>query len=80
MSDTADPLDQAGQLTEQLTRAYLENAMAKSRPEQVQQANGSWLFPVCVDCDEDLGARLAMGKIRCVDCQGDREKERRFAR
>lgn len=80
MSNNADPLDQAGLLTEQLNRAYLANAMAKSKPEQVPRADGSWLFPLCVDCDEELGARLTLGRIRCVHCQEDKERERRFAR
>lgn len=29
----------------------------------------------CLECDEDIPAeRLAMGKIRCVRCQGIRER------
>jgi len=33
----------------------------------------------CVDCDEPIKpARLAMGKIRCVDCQSRRERLQRL--
>lgn len=80
MSDNADPLDQAGLLTQQLNDAYVQNARAKNRPEQVVQGDGSWLFSDCVDCDADLEQRKLIGKIRCVACQTALEKERRFQR
>ena len=80
MSDTADPLDQASLLTEQLTKAYLDNTRAKARPEQIQRADGSWPSLTCVDCEDELGGRLALGKIRCISCQSAKERERRFAR
>lgn len=80
MSDNADPLDQAGLLTQQLTDAYVQNARAKNRPEQVVQRDGSWLYSECVDCDTKLGERMLIGKIRCIGCQTAVEKERRFQR
>lgn len=80
MSDNADPLDQAGLLTQQLNDAYIQNARAKNRPEQVVKPDGSWLFSECVDCDADLGGRKLLGKVRCVQCQTALEKERRFQR
>lgn len=80
MSETADPLDQAGLLTQQLNDAYIDNVRAKSRPEQTQRADGSWLFSECVDCGDDLGERKLIGKIRCFSCQSAVEREKRFQR
>lgn len=80
MSDNADPLDQAGLLTQQLNDAYLQNARAKNRPEQIVQSDGSWLFTDCVECGDDLGGRKLIGKVRCVQCQTALERERRFSR
>lgn len=80
MSDNADPLDQAGLLTQQLNDAYLSNARAKNRAEQTQRPDGSWLFSECVDCDADLDQRKLIGKIRCISCQTALEKENRFKR
>lgn len=79
MSENADPLDQAGLLTQQLNDAYISNARAKSRPEQVQK-NGEWPHPDCIVCDEPLGERLKLSKVRCVACQAQLEKSRRFQR
>jgi len=46
--------------------------------EQTRNPDGSWPTTECVDCDEPIKpARLAMGKIRCVDCQSRRERLQR---
>lgn len=76
----ADPLDMASLLTQQLNDAYIENARAKNKPEQVQLPDGTWEHMECVECEEPLGARLELGKIRCIGCQGFLEKSRRFSR
>jgi RNA polymerase-binding transcription factor DksA len=71
----ADDLDQASELTQQLTDAYVSNVRDAARPEQVQLPDGSWPHPDCIDCgDEILPARLALGRVRCVSCQQDLER------
>jgi hypothetical protein len=73
----ADDLDQAAGLTQQLTDAYVSNARAASRPEQVQGADGTWPSTLCrePDCGVELPpARLAAGRAYCIDCQIDRER------
>lgn len=79
MTGTADHLDQAQELTTQLNDAYVSNARRLSAPEQVQRADGSWPQTEC-DCGEPLGARLQMGKIRCLACQEDLEKAKQCRR
>lgn len=38
-----------------------------------------WGITECVDCDDDIPpARLALGKVRCVVCQGKLEKRRKL--
>jgi RNA polymerase-binding transcription factor DksA len=70
----ADDLDAASELTQQLNDAYVTNARAKARPEQVQNADGTWPKTEC-DCGDPIPeGRLAMGKIRCLECQKDFEK------
>lgn len=73
----ADDLDRAAELTQQLTDAYISNARSKARPGQVQNADGSWPTPDCIDCEEPIPeARLRLGCLRCIDCQTIWEKLR----
>lgn len=70
-----DVLDQANNLAQKLNDAHIAAARAKSKAEQVQNADGTWPVTECVDCGIDIPpARLALAKIRCVHCQGDLEK------
>ena len=72
----ADVLDQATRLTEQLTDGYVNHVRNKVRPEQTQNADGSWPVTECVDCDVTIPlGRLSLGKIRCVECQNFHERE-----
>lgn len=71
MSGEADILDQASELTQTLTNAYVSNVQDAALPEQKQNADGSWPRVVCIDCADPLGGRLALGRIRCVECQKD---------
>jgi RNA polymerase-binding transcription factor DksA len=80
MSTEADPLDQAALLSQQINDAYVQNARSKNKPEQVQHADGRWMFTECVDCDADLGDRKLLAKIRCVSCQTALERNKRFQR
>ena len=76
----ADNLDQAQELTALLTEAYVENARAGAKPEQVQNADGSWPVTEC-ECGEPIPeARIRLGKILCISCQEDLEKARRCHR
>jgi RNA polymerase-binding transcription factor DksA len=75
MTREADDLDEAGKLTQQLNDAYVSNARDAARPQQVQNADGSWPHPNCVECEDPIPqARLALGRIRCVCCQEDYER------
>lgn len=74
MTREADELDAASELTQQLTEAYVHNARAGAKPEQTQNADGTWPRTEC-DCGDPIPqARLALGKIRCISCQQDWER------
>lgn len=67
---TPDVLDRASDLTQELTDSAIAEQRRKARPEQVQNADGSWPVTECVDCDAEIPpGRLALGRIRCVYCQ-----------
>lgn len=70
----ADILDQAANLTQTLTTAYVSNVQEAARPEQKRNDDGTWPRPNC-ECGEAIPeGRLAMGKIRCIECQKDHER------
>ena len=72
---TADFIDQASDLEAATTALALERAMAKAKPEQMQNDDGSWPTLLCRDCDEEIEEpRLLMGKVRCIGCQTAHEK------
>ena len=73
----ADILDVASNVTQTYVDSQAAMASALSAPEQTQNADGSWPITECVDCDCDLGERLALGKVRCLRCQEVLEKRRR---
>lgn len=79
MSAAADDLDRASELTQQLTDAYISNTRHLARPEQVRNADGSWPVTEC-ECGEPLGFRAYLGKILCLACQQDKEREVRCSR
>lgn len=71
----ADDLDRASDLTQAATDYAIAQQMRKAQPEQVRRSDGTWPVQICVDCGDDLVmARLQMGRVRCVDCQGSLEK------
>lgn len=77
MGPEADNLDQAAELTQQLTAGYIDAVRQRVKPEQIKRPDGTWPVLHCIDCDEDIPKiRLVMGKVRCVDCQGRRERGR----
>lgn len=71
-----DPLDVASRVSEQINNEAIEAQRYRCRPEQVQNPDGSWPVTECADCGDDLGHRMAMGKVRCVPCQEVLEKLR----
>lgn len=71
----ADDLDRAADLTQASTDFAVSEQRRKAQPEQVRRHDGTWPVQVCVDCGDDLViARLQMGRVRCVDCQGAIER------
>lgn len=73
----ADELDRAADLTQRTTDAAVEDVRRRSRPEQVQNPDGTWPHEDCVDCGEEIGiGRLRLGKVRCIYCQQALERGR----
>lgn len=72
-----DLADNAAPITELWTADAERRARGKSAPESDPGFDGL----NCVDCCEEIpSARLAMGKVRCVDCQATMEWEARTGR
>jgi hypothetical protein len=69
---SADLLDQANQTSEVFLNAEADRARAAAAPERHPAFDG--VHCVEEDCAVELpAARLTLGRIRCVDCQGRRE-------
>lgn len=67
----ADHADIAGETVDYCTAEAERRARGKSGPESHPDFDGSH----CVDCEEDIPAkRLALKKVRCVECQARLEK------
>jgi len=80
MSQEADDLDRAAELTLQLADAAVEEAQRAIAPQQVQLPDGSWPNPECECGDPIPEARLHLGRIRCVSCQEALERSSRWLR
>ncbi len=75
MSRFSDPLDRASELEQQRADDSIRAAQLRAQPEQTQNADCTWPHTECRDCDNPIEpGRLAMGKIRCLICQGQWEK------
>jgi hypothetical protein len=73
----ADDLDRASDLTLALNDSAIEEVRRAARPEQVVGPDGKWPQTTCEDCEERIpAARLKLGKIRCIHCQGVLERRR----
>lgn len=79
-----DLIDQASQTESRMRENDVALARAKSAPEQVQMTGKDeddveylyWPVTECVDCDSEIPAgRLALAKVRCIICQGNKEKK-----
>lgn len=84
MSDSqfSDEIDRANFIADMANQEAVEHYRYLARPEQQKDAEGNWETSECVDCGKDIeDGRLAMGKVRCFDCQTIKEKkERLYAR
>lgn len=81
MKDFSDDVDQANELAQKMNDAAVAQARAKSKPEQVQNPDGTWPVTECIDCGIDIEpGRVALGKVRCLTCQEVLEKRQRFGR
>jgi RNA polymerase-binding transcription factor DksA len=71
---TADENERATLIEEQFTEAAIEAVREKVQPESHPDFDGAH----CVECEELLpAARLALGRVRCVACQEQLEREAR---
>ncbi len=78
MSQEADDLDRAAELTMQLADAAVVESQRAIAPQQVRLPDGSWPNPEC-ECGEPIPeARLRLGRIRCVECQSILERSSRW--
>ncbi len=76
-----DPLAHASNMEERERQSALKRQREASKPEQVQNPDGTWPIEECVDCGDEIGeARLALAKIRCIHCQTAKEKAAQWAR
>lgn len=70
-----EQVDQANQIADEFTTAHIHRIQQKNKPEQVQNPDGTWPHTECIDCDDEIPqGRLALGKVRCIDCQELKEK------
>lgn len=81
MANHADLLDKANEVAQMYADEGLRAVQLKNRPEQIQNEDGTWPITECVECDIDIPAvRLALGRVRCVHCQEEKEKKQRVQR
>lgn len=74
----ADHLDQATDETLKATKHSEDAVRRRAKPDQTQNADGSWPQEDCEDCGNEIppARLLACGSIRCVYCQTLLEKKR----
>lgn len=77
LAHTADENERATLIEEQFTDAAIEAVRERVQPESHPDFDGMH----CVDCAEPLPpARLALGRVRCVVCQEQLERDARLYR
>jgi RNA polymerase-binding transcription factor DksA len=75
MRESGDEVDRANELAEMATANSLYLTRKKARPEQVQNADGSWPIKDCDECGLPIEkGRIKLGKIRCIACQTELER------
>jgi RNA polymerase-binding transcription factor DksA len=77
MDSFADDNDRASFIEEAARDAGLDRVRQAAKPEQQQNEDGSWPVTEC-QCGEPIEeGRLALGKIRCIECQTKLEQRRK---
>ncbi len=72
---SADDLEMASQLQEQLNERGLEAVRAGMSPQTHVDFDGVH----CVACDDDMPSeRLAAGRVRCTACESALEKQKKM--
>lgn len=70
---SGDEADLAQEQIEMFQRQAIARATGRSGPERDPVFDGLH----CVECEIEIPAgRLALGKVRCLDCQTQKEKQR----
>ncbi len=71
---SADEMDMASQLQEQLNERGLDAVRLNMKPQSHPDFDGDH----CLDCEVDIPVeRLAMGRIRCTACETVLEKQKK---
>lgn len=66
----ADDSDRASSLEMQFNAEYADKAITAARKSNAPQTHPDFDGEHCLDCDTKIPEeRLAMGRIRCVECQ-----------
>lgn len=75
----ADPSDLAAKNEAILHKFNLEAQRHAAKPRQVQNSDGTWPHPDCVECGDEIGAeRLRVtGSDLCIICATAEEKRRK---
>ena len=77
MRDTADNLDKAAELQQLMNDAGIEDIRRKVLPETHPDFDGL----NCVECGNEIASgRLALLKVRCIQCQTLLERSRAITR
>lgn len=73
----ADDSDRASVIEATFNADALRDARRKAQPETHPDFDGKH----CVDCGDEIPeARLALGRVRCIECQSEIEFRRKLSR
>ncbi len=73
--ELTDDSDRASAIEAQFNEDALEEARRRIAPETSPDFDGKH----CIECGEKIpAARLKLGKIRCIDCQSQKEQKTKF--
>lgn len=71
----SDQLDEASEIELAQRQSAIDATVALNKPQTHPDFDGK----TCLECGDDIpSARLMMGKIKCVYCQGAHENKRRY--
>ena len=78
MERHTDPLDAGAELTQRLNEDATAIVCAEAAPKIVRNADGTWPYTDCVECDEPIGEpRLDLGYNTCIECAKRLESKRK---